>query len=324
MRKKVVVISAPDPRTARYLAPLAEVADISVSADPLELEALLPQAEVVVFGLAHKPLDLAALWKHARTVRWLHSLSAGVEGTLFPALIRSSVPFTNARGVFKRSLAEFAVLGALFHFKKVRRLIENQRARQWLDLDVGLLRDRVMGIVGYGEIGRECALLGHALGMRIHALRRNPERSAGDVIPERIFKPDGLHLMLSAIDVLVCAAPLTRETHHLIADRELEAMRPSALVINVGRGPVIDEAALIRALLNRRIGGAALDVFEQEPLPHDSPLWGMENVLISPHAADHTVDPDWLQLTVACFIENFHRYRSGQPLENLVDKRAGY
>lgn len=324
MRTKVVIMSAPDSHTARYLAPLSDVADISVSADPVELQALLPQAEVVVFGPAHKALDLAALWKHARAVRWVHSLSAGVEGMLFPALIRSTVPFTNARGVYKRSLAEFAVLGALFHFKKVRRLIENQRARQWLDLEVVFLRDRVMGIVGYGEIGRECALLAHALGMRIHALRRNPERSAADSIPERIFKPDELHLMLSGIDVLVCAAPLTRETHHLISDRELEAMKTSALVINVGRGPVIDESALIRALLNRRIAGAALDVFEQEPLPHDSPLWGMENVLISPHAADHTVDPDWLQLTVDFFIENFHRYRSGQPLENLVDKRAGY
>jgi phosphoglycerate dehydrogenase-like enzyme len=324
MRTKVVVISAPDPRTARYLAPLADDADISVSADPAELEALLPHAEVVVFGLAHKALDLAAVWKHARAVRWVHSLSAGVEGVLFPALVRSNVPFTNARGVFKRSLAEFAVLGMLFHFKKVRRLIENQRARQWLDLDMTLLEDRVMGIVGYGEIGRECALLGHAMGLRIHALRKNPERSAGDPILERIFKPDELPLMLGAIDVLVCAAPLTRETHHLIADRELEAMRPGALVINVGRGPVIDESALIRALVNRRIAGAALDVFEQEPLPHDSPLWGMENVLISPHAADHTVDPDWLQLTVDFFIENFRRYRSGRPLENRVDKRAGY
>ena len=130
--------------------------------------------------------------------------------------------------------------------------------------------------------------------------------------------------MLSGLDVLVCAAPLTRETRHLIADREFEAMKPGALVINVGRGPVIDESALIRALVNRRIAGASLDVFEQEPLPRDSPLWGMENVLVSPHTADRTVDPDWVQLTMRFFIENFHRYRNGQALENLVDKRAGY
>ena len=101
-------------------------------------------------------------------------------------------------------------------------------------------------------------------------------------------------------------------------------MQPNAVVVNVGRGPVIDETALVRALINRRICGASLDVFEQEPLPHDSPLWGMENVLISPHCADRTVDPDWVELTVRLFVENLQRYRNGQALENVVDKRAGY
>jgi phosphoglycerate dehydrogenase-like enzyme len=323
-KTRVVVISPPDHRAMRYLAPLEDVADVSVSVELAELARLLPAAEVVVFGLEHDSLDLAAAWKYAESVRWAHALSAGVEGLLFPALVRSSVPLTNARGVFKRSLAEFAVMGMLFHFKRVRQLIENQRAHQWHDYNVTLIEDRVMGIVGYGEIGRECAMLGHALGMRIHALRRNPQRSVGDVILERIFNPKELHLMLSGIDVLVCAAPLTPDTRRLIADPEFEAMKPGALVINVGRGPVIDESALIRALVNRRIAGASLDVFEKEPLPHDSPLWGMDNVLISPHGADHTVDPDWMQLTMRFFVENLHRYRSGQALENLVDKGAGY
>jgi phosphoglycerate dehydrogenase-like enzyme len=308
----------------RYLAPLEGLAEISVSSDPGELATLLPAAEVVVFGLAPKSVDLPAAWKHARSVRWAHSLSAGVEGILFPALVRSPVPLTNARGVFKRSLAEFAVLGILFHHKRVRRLIENQRARQWSESSVTLVRDRVVGVVGYGEIGRECALLGSALGMKIHALRRNPASSTGDEMLTRIFEPGELHAMLGGIDVVVCALPLTRHTHHLIGDREFEAMQPNALVVNVGRGPVIDESALVRALINRRIAGASLDVFEQEPLPHDSPLWGMENVLISPHSADHTVDPDWVELTMRFFVQNFHRYRNGQALENVVDKRAGY
>jgi phosphoglycerate dehydrogenase-like enzyme len=323
-KTRVVVLSPPDHRAVRYLAELEDVADISVSADLEELAKLLPDAEVVVFGLSYKPLDLAVAWKYAESVRWVHSLSTGVDGMLFPALVRSSVPLTNARGVFKRPLAEFAVLGMLFHYKRVRRLIENQRARQWHDDNVTLLRDRIIGVVGYGEIGRECAMLAHALGMKIHALRRNPQRSEGDAILSRMFKPPELHAMLAGIDVLICAAPLTRETHHLIGDRELEVMKPNALIINVGRGPVIDESALVRALVNRRIAGAALDVFEQEPLPRDSPLWGMENVLISPHSADRTVEPDWVQSTVGLFVENFHRYRNGQALENLVDKRAGY
>jgi phosphoglycerate dehydrogenase-like enzyme len=323
-KTRVVVISQPNHRAMRQLAPLGDLADISVSAEPGELDQLLPAAEVVVFGLDHQSIDLAAAWRHARSVRWAHSLSAGVETLLFPALVQSRVPLTNSRGVFKRPLAEFAVMGILFHYKRVRRLIENQRSRQWLDYQVTLLEGRVMGVVGYGEIGRECALLGAALGMSVQALRRNPARSAGDALLSRVFAPEELQTMLSGIDVLVCAAPLTRDTRHLIGDREFEAMQPGAVVVNVGRGPVIDESALIRALLSRRIAGASLDVFEQEPLPHDSPLWGMENVLISPHAADRTVDPDWVDLTMRFFIQNFHRYRNGQALDNVVDKRAGY
>ena len=184
-KTRVVVIAPPDHRSLRYLAPLEEVAEISVSVELEELARVLPAAEVVVFGLAYKSLDLAAAWKHAGSVRWAHSLSAGVEDLLFPAMVRSSVPLTNSRGVFKRPLAEFAVLGMLFHYKRVRRLIENQRARQWHDDNVTLLTDRIMGVVGYGEIGRECAVLGAALGMKIHALRRNPERSAGDALLSR-------------------------------------------------------------------------------------------------------------------------------------------
>lgn len=323
-RPKVLVIGAPDHGALRHLAALREMAEISASADPEELERLLPTAEIIVFGMGWQSLDLPGLWKHARAVRWVHSLSAGLDGVLFPALARSSTPLTNARGVFKRPLAEFALLGMLFHFKRVRRLIENQRARQWHEVCVSLLEGRVVGVVGYGEIGRECALLAHGAGMRIQALRRHPERSSRDDILERIYGPERLLEMLGGIEVLVCAAPLTRDTRHLLGAREFEAMQPGALVVNVGRGAVIDEAELVRALVNKRIAGAALDVFEQEPLPRDSPLWGMENVLVSPHCADRTADPDWIELTVQCFIRNFHRYRSGEPLLNLVDKRAGY
>jgi phosphoglycerate dehydrogenase-like enzyme len=124
--------------------------------------------------------------------------------------------------------------------------------------------------------------------------------------------------------VLVAAAPLTPETHHLINDAAFEAMKPTATVMNVGRGPVIDEAALIRALQTKRVAGAALDVYEVEPLPAESPLWSMENVLISPHCTDRTVNPDWLDLSMQCFVENFWRFTKGQSLENVVDKKAGY
>jgi phosphoglycerate dehydrogenase-like enzyme len=324
MRTKVVFLSAPDALKTRYLAPLADVADIAQSTDPSELKLILPAAEVLLVGHLHEERVLAAVWQHARKLRWVHTLSAGVEGILFPELIRSDVLLTNARGVFKRALAEFSLLGMLLHFRKVRKLIEQQHSRQWSLVDVETLRGKSMGVVGYGEIGRECAMLGHALGMTIHALRKNADRSRGDPIVERMFKPEDLLLMLADIDVLVCAAPLTGETHHLVSDAAFAAMKPGAFVVNVGRGPVIDESALIRALQARRIAGAALDVFEREPLAADSPLWGMDNVLVSPHSADHTVVPDSLQLTIDFFIQNFRRYRNGEPLGNVVDKQAGY
>jgi phosphoglycerate dehydrogenase-like enzyme len=247
-----------------------------------------------------------------------------VEKILFPELIESAVPMTNARGAFKRSLAEFAVLGMLFHFKRVRRLIDNQRRHAWDNFYVTLAIQRIMGVVGFGEIGRECALLAGALGLKIHAVRRTPEKSANDPILDRVFKLEDLHEMLAGIDVLVCAAPLTPQTHHMIGAAQFKAMKPTAIVINVGRGPVIDEAALVRALQNRQIAGAALDVFEKEPLPETSPLWDMENVLISPHCTDRTDDPDWLDLSMQVFVENFGRYRRGEALENVVDKKAGY
>ena len=184
------------------------------------------------------------------------------------------MPLTNARGIYKRPLAEFAVLGMLFHFKKLRRLVENQRRRAWDDFTVQLARGRVMGIVGYGEIGRECALLAKGLGLRVFALRRDSRKSADDPLVERVFDSSELTQMLQLIDVLVCAAPLTHDTHHMIGAAQLQVMKPSALVINVGRGAVIDEKALVGALVNKQIAGAALDVFEEEPLPSSSRIVG--------------------------------------------------
>jgi phosphoglycerate dehydrogenase-like enzyme len=324
-KTNLLVISPTDNSALRLLAQLQDSADISVGSDTAKLLQLAPAAEVILLsGSAGKSVDFAQVWRQAASVRWVHSLATGVENMLFPSLLASSVPLTNARGVYKRSLAEFAVLGILFHFKRVRRLVDNQRGHQWDNFYVKSANQRIMGVVGYGEIGRECALLAKGLGFRIHALRRTPAKSMSDPIVERAFKPEELRQMLAEIDVLVCAAPLTRETRHMIGAAELNLMKRGAIVINVGRGPVIDEAALIGALRDGSIAGASLDVFEEEPLPQNSPLWDMENVLISPHCTDHTEDPDWQDLSMQAFIENYHRYRSGQALANVVDKKAGY
>jgi phosphoglycerate dehydrogenase-like enzyme len=322
---KLLVIASPEHYALRPLNLLADLADITVSDDQATLEEVAVQAEVILdFGIMGTFVDFPRVWQFARGVRWVHLLSAGVEKALFPELIESDVPVTNARGVFKRSLAEYAVLGILFHTKKVRRLLDNQRAHKWDDFRVNFADKLVMGVVGYGEIGRECALLARGLGLKILAVRRHPERSAQDPLLDGAFGPDQLVDMLKVVDVLLCAAPLTAETRHMISDAQLNAMKPTAIVVNVGRGPVIDEDALIRALRDGRIAGASLDVFEEEPLPESSPLWDMPNVLISPHCTDRTVDPDFLELSMQAFVANFRRYVAHEPLENVVDKRAGY
>jgi phosphoglycerate dehydrogenase-like enzyme len=321
--KLLIIGPAEHPGLAR-LERLRTGSELCISDEAAVLERQIPQAEVLLLTGLSARTEFEGIWRQARSARWIHSLSAGVEKLLIPDFVKSPVVLTNARGVFKRSLAEFAVLGILFHTKKVRRLIDNQRAHRWDHFLVDWANERVMGVVGYGEIGRECALLARGLGLKIHAIRRNPEKSADDPLLDRIFAPEQLHEMLAQLDVLLCAAPLTPQTRHMIGDAEFAVMKPGAIVINVGRGPVIDEAALVRALANARISAASLDVFEHEPLPADSPLWGMPNVLISPHCTDETENPDWLELSLRVFEQNLERYQNGSPLLNVVDKQAGY
>ncbi len=324
-KPNLLVVCPPDHYVLRNLDQIYEEANVSVGDDVATLERSGPEAEIILYsGLTGKAVPFSQVWSFTRKVRWVHSLSAGVEKVLIPELIESPVLLTNARGVFKRSLAEFVVLGMLYFYKRVRRLVENQRAHKWDDFLVDWLEGKTMGVVGYGEIGRECAKLAKALGVKIYATRRKPELSADDPILNRIFPATELHAMLREADVVLAAAPLTPETRHMLGGPEFNIMKPSAIVMNVGRGPVIDEAALIRALQEKRIAGAALDVFETEPLAPDHPFWDMDNVLISPHCTDRTRDPDWLDLTMQCFIENFHRYVKGEELLNVVDKKAGY
>ncbi len=320
----LLVVCSPDHYLLRNFEPLRNSANIAVGNDVATLDRAAPDAEIIVYsGLPGVP-PFGEVWQRAKSVQWVHSLSAGVEKILIPELVASPVPVTNARGVFKRPLAEFVVLGMLYFYKDVRRLVESQRKHQWDEFMVDWLPGKIMGVVGYGEIGRECAMLAKALGVKIYATRRKPELSAGDPILDRVFPADQLREMLKEVDVVVAAAPLTPETRHLLGEPEFRVMKPSALVMNVGRGPVIDEAALVRALQEKRLAGAALDVFEEEPLPPDHPFWDMENVLISPHGTDKTREPDWLDLSAQFFVENFRRFIAGGPLMNVVDKRAGY
>jgi phosphoglycerate dehydrogenase-like enzyme len=318
---RVVVIADPDAAHLKAIRDLAPTDDVRIGADPAWLAREIPEAEVVLHGGYHGR-EFRQAWPLAHNARWVHSLATGVENMLSPELIASPVPLTNARGVYAEPLAEF-VLAAVLHFaKRIPQMMAQQRERHWETLRVEMIAGTMMGIVGYGEIGQAAGRLAKAVGMRVQASRRRPSQSAGDGVAERVLGSGDLAELARTSDYLVLAAPNAPGARHLIGTAELAAMKPSTVVINVGRGSAIDESALVDALKNRRIAGAALDVFEEEPLAPEHPFYSLDNVLISPHSADRT--PDWQERAVRRFLENLERYREGRPLLAVVDKAAGY
>ena len=276
----------------------------------------------VIFSWGAKREVMEHLLAQTPNLKWIHSRSAGLDSLLFPALIESPVPLTNGRGVFSQSLGEFVLAAILYFAKDFRRMIRNQEAGLWEQFNVHEISGQTMGIVGYGDIGRACAWRAKAMGMKVLAVRRRPEQSAGDENVEHVYGFDGLHEMIRQCDYVVAAAPLTPETKSLVGAAEFAAMKPSAIILNVGRGPVIDEPAMLAALQSGQIRGAGLDVFTVEPLPAGHPFYSMKNVLLSPHCSDNT--QDWLEQAMLFFYRNLDRFQKGEPLENVVDKRAGY
>jgi len=318
---QLLVISNPAASHLHLLDHMPQPVNIHVANDEESLQQHASNADVILTGGLNDQL-LRVAFHQARNLRWVHVLWAGVEKLLFPELIASPVPLTNGRGVFKDGLAEFA-LGAIFHFAKdYRRLIRNQEQGVWQQFDNFEVRGQVLGIVGYGEIGREAARLARGVGMKVLALRKRTALSDSDPLVDRVYAPHQLHEMLAQCDCVLVATPLTPETRAMIGEAELKAMKPTAVIVNVGRGPVIVEQALIAALEQGVIKGAALDVFDAEPLPGGHPFYRLPNVLLSPHAADHTVG--WADRAMRKFLDNFERFRNGQPLDNIVDKKAGY
>jgi phosphoglycerate dehydrogenase-like enzyme len=317
----LLVISSPHYPFLRSLDRIPQPVKVLTGKDLDFLKQHAPEADVILNGF-HDGSALQAILPLAGRVKWVHALSAGVEKVLSPELIESSVPLTNGRGVFGPALAEFSIAAMFFFAKDLRRLIRQQEAARWEQFDVSFLRDQTLGVIGYGGIGRETARLAHALGMKVMAVRRRSPATENDSILERSFTREQLNEMLGLSDYILAATPLTPETQGMIGYGEFHFMKPNAVFINVGRGAVVVEQALISALNQAIIRGAALDVFEQEPLPLDHPFYRMQNVLLSPHCADHTTG--WMELAVNQFIDNFERFRSGQPLEFIVDKNAGY
>ena len=265
---------------------------------------------------------LRAVLPKAPGARWVHSRSVGVENILFPGLAESGVTLTNGRGVFSPSLAEWVIAAVLFFAKDLRRLVKSQEAGRWDPFPPEMVQGRWMGIVGYGDIGRAITARARGLGMRVRALRRNVTAPPGDPAPDEILPPERLADLMALSDDVVVTTPLTPDTRGLIGEREIRAMKPTGLLINVGRGAVVQERPLVDALRRRSIRGAALDVFETEPLPAGHPFFTLDNLLLSPHSADQV--PGWLDGAMDGFLDNLDRFLAGQPLQNVVDPRRGY
>jgi phosphoglycerate dehydrogenase-like enzyme len=270
----------------------------------------------------------AEQFKFAQKLRWIHAPTAAVHQLLFPDLVNSDVVLSNAREVHGPVVAEHVIALMFALAKKIPQAARLQQQHVWGQDAIWNdgprpreLAGATLGLIGLGSIGRTVARIASALGMRMIAVREHPEKEKPEGVAE-VYTSAQINKLLALSDYVVVAAPLTEATRGLINEERLAAMRPDAYLINVGRGPQVDEAALGNALRNRRIAGAALDVFEQEPLPPGSPLWELDNLLITPHTAGLT-ERLW-QRHYALFSENLRRYLNHEPLLFIVDKQRGY
>ena len=314
------------------------------------IRAAAPGARLVtvsIEGLADGPLDdvevmlrgwlksdaFDRLLARAPRLAWVHSATSGVERALTPASRERGLIVTNARGVFSRPIAEYVLMMILAVSRRLPQLLELQRERTWQPLEGSELRDVTVGIVGLGSIGRAVGGLATAFGCRVIAVRRRPESgvessresddlSFGEAMLDRVGGPEMLPELLGESDFIVLAAPLTPETENMINADTLAMVKPGSWLINVARGRLIDERALLRALRDGPLGGAVLDTFREEPLPALSSFYELPNVIVTPHTA-------WssgrvLDRSVDLFCDNLRRFATGEPLLNVVDPAAGY
>jgi phosphoglycerate dehydrogenase-like enzyme len=287
------------------------------------LRRLLPEADV-----AFTPFVDRDVFGSLPRLRWVQSPAVGVGSLMFPELLASAVVITSARGIRARSIAEHVVGVTIALARRLPHAIRAQAAHHWAQDElegassgVRILDGARMGIVGLGAIGVEVARIAAPFGLRISAIRRRADHPRPEGV-EEVWTPDRLLDLLAQSDVIVIAAPHTLETKRLIGRREVDAIKRGAFLINVARGKMIDDAAVVEALKDGRLGGAALDVFTAEPLEPESPYWDLPNVIITPHTSGSMQDY-WTPL-VALFSENLRRFESGRDLVNVVDKVAGY
>jgi phosphoglycerate dehydrogenase-like enzyme len=258
----------------------------------------------------------------APRLRWVHTPSAGVDGLLIPELLSREIVLTNSSGVHAIPIAEFVLLFMLGHAKRVRDLLALTPQDAWergRSLHLNELHGQTVVIIGLGSIGQEVARRAAACGMRVLGSRRHPAPMAG---VERVVGAEEWRDLLPEADYVVIAAPLTAATRGMFDSAAFARLQRGAYLINIARGEIVDTPALLAALHEGRLGGAALDALPEEPLPPDHPLWSAPNVWITPHISASS--PHMRERAIGVFLENLRRYRAGEPLINMVDKAAGY
>jgi len=323
-------LSAQQQQQIRQLAPDLEIVQTT---DEQEIAAMLDTIEIVAGQL---PQDLLP---KATNLRWVQQWSAGADWLLdHPEAQELDFILTNASGVHAIPISEHIFAFLLAFARNLPQAWQAQQQRVWMKeaaqakdapkhdsatysrADVFEVAGKTMLILGVGEIGEYTAKIASALGMEVIGLRHNPNKSTPGV--DEMVGADDLLDALPQADVVVSTVPLTEETRHMLDQKAFDAMKEGALFINIGRGGTVDQAALIEALQHGKLAAAGLDVFEEEPLPHDSPLWAMDNVLITPHSSG--VTPKYNERAFAIFLDNLKRYRAGEKLHNVVDKAQGY
>lgn len=281
-----------------------------------ELDTILVDAEIS-YGM-RIPVNLLA---RAPKLKWIQVTSAGVDRYLTEEFKQSQVILTNASGVHATPIGEFVVSLMLMFAKNSPLFFDAKQKKQWLRSPGTVLRGKTVGVVGLGSIGQEVARICKAFRMRVIATRRSPKRRHARNV-DLLLPPNGLPRLLEESDYVAICLPLTKETRKLIGAAEFKMMKPSAYIINIGRGPVIDEEALIRALEEKQIAGAGLDVFTVEPLPNNSKLWDLPNAIISPHVSGGREDYEVGAIDIFC--RNLKRYLGGERMINVVNKEKGY
>ncbi len=282
-----------------------------------EIDALLAKTDVL-FGFI-PPQNIKT---RAPNLKWFQATSAGVDRHRDTEVWKSDIIITGVSGIHATPIGEF-VMGLMLMFAKNTALgFKMMQTHKWDRYASGTLRGKTVGIVGLGHIGGEVARLAKAFGMRVVGTRRSAKATGKARNVDLVLPTARMKEMIAQSDFVTVCCPLTPETRHIIGEAELKAMKPTAHIINIGRGPLIDEKALIRALKAKQIAGAGLDVTEQEPLPSDSPLWNLDNVILSPHVSGGM--EDYMLRSAQLFADNLQRYLAGKKLINLVNKKRGY